>query len=67
MVFGWVVIVIAMVSLTALMVDLLLWDSRPDEIKLDRWGRLANQVEIEAYEHDQWRKEIKARTVYYTV
>lgn len=67
MVFGWVIVVIAMVSVTALMIDLLLWDSRPDELKLDRWERLANQLEIDVYEHARWRKEIEARTVYYTV
>ena len=66
MIFGWIVIVIAMISVTALMVDLLSWDSRPDELKLDRWERLANQVEIEAYEYAQRKKEMAYRTVYYT-
>jgi len=56
-----------MISLTALVVNVILWDSRPDEVKLDRWDRLANQVEIEAYEYAQRKKEMAYRTVYYTV
>ena len=67
MVFGWIVVSVVMVSLMAMLVDMLLRDSRPCELKLDKWERLANQVEIDAYEHAKWREELKARTVYYTI
>lgn len=67
MVFGWIVIVSGIVALIALMTHMLSWDSRPGEVKLDRWAKLAIEVELDAYESAERRKEMEYRTIYYTV